>query len=183
MFIPKQAGASPNQSRGPCRALQQTSTASHSSAAAAEANPACSSGLGCAADAMHRCTPVRNIPVAAARLAAGPGLAWLCSIYQQAGRHSMDHLLLLLWPDALSPVDRPGPPRAIELGVHQRPIHPSLKRRERGHPLLIDRDPAITSRLPQLPLNSQLHRRPHLRRRLAAAKEMPRPSASHHRLP
>jgi hypothetical protein len=80
--------------------------------AAAEANPACSSGSGCVANAMHRRTPVRNILAAAARLAAGPGLGWLCSIIRQAGRgrHSMDHLLLLLWPAALSPVGRAGPP-------------------------------------------------------------------------
>ena len=36
--------------------------------AAAEANPACSSGSGCVANAMHRCTPGRNIPAAAALL-------------------------------------------------------------------------------------------------------------------
>ena len=146
-------------------------------------------GLRCRCHAPLHAGTQHSCRCCSAHLAAG--LAWLCSISRQ-GRHSMDHLLLLLWPAALSPVARPGPartsspPPSDRAGVVQRTIHHpsiSLKRRERGHPLLIDRDPAITSRLPQLPLNSQLHRRPHLRRRLAAAKEMPRPSASNHRLP
>ena len=172
MLIPKQAGAwcsrgvspPPNQSREPCRALQQTSTASRSSALPPQRRIR-RVRRGRAALPMP-CTAARRyatfLPLLLCSLGGWPRLALLD---KQAGRHSMDHLLLLLWPAALSPVARPGPartsspPPSDRAGVDQRTIHHpsiSLKRRDRGHPLLIDRDPASLLPPSPSPADSQL---------------------------
>ena len=204
MLIPKQAGAlcsrgvspPPNQSREPCRALQQTSTASRSSALPPQRRIR-RVRRGRAALPMP-CTAARRdatfLPLLLCSLGGWPRLALLDKQAGQALYGSSFAFALACRFIARRPA-RPGPhllspsERSSWGGSADDPSSIHLLEKKRKGPSVTDRSrpglspPSITVTTSGLTTpKPQLHRRPHLRP-LAAAKEMPRPSASHHRLP
>jgi len=114
-----------------------------------------------------------------------PGLALL---HLSAGRQALDGSSFAFALARRFIAGRPARPSESDRAGGASATDPSVLEKKRKGPSVTDRSrpglspPSITVTSGLTTPKPQLHRRPHLRP-LAAAKEMPRPSASHHRLP